>query len=253
MIYFGHRTVRHLGAGRDAQSQFSSEAGPDSEGPFCSGVAFPELQHRPLAHGDGPLVRPALRCGSSGCGEYRRAIRLAGRTDSSVAPDGVRFHLAVVVPRSHDAQHFRAGHQHVFPVPGWTPLRIRGRLSRSRHLHACLGIRPGAGPTVPGIRASSAGNGRLSRGNRQPGYEWAATSLFMWHGMPYHALAHTRTMHDRYHGSKRNPWNEVEWGSHYSRSMATSTPPDSLSLSISYLEIPEVDTALRLGRLDVPE
>lgn len=55
----------------------------------------------------------------------------------------------------------------------------------------------------------------------QPGYEWAATSLMMWHDMPYHALAHTRTMHERYHGSKRNPWNEVEWGSHYSRSMAS--------------------------------
>ena len=55
----------------------------------------------------------------------------------------------------------------------------------------------------------------------QPGYEWAATSLLMWHGMPYHALAHTRTMHERYHASKRNPYNEVEWGSHYSRSMAS--------------------------------
>jgi hypothetical protein len=70
----------------------------------------------------------------------------------------------------------------------------------------------------------------LKRGNQhfagylnecQPGYEWAATSLMMWHDMPYHALAHTRTMHERYHASKRNPWNEVEWGSHYSRSMAS--------------------------------
>ena len=55
----------------------------------------------------------------------------------------------------------------------------------------------------------------------QPGYEWAATSLMMWHDMPYHALAHTRTMHDRYHAAKRNPYNEVEWGDHYSRSMAS--------------------------------
>lgn len=55
----------------------------------------------------------------------------------------------------------------------------------------------------------------------QDGYEYGATSLMMWHGLIYRALAHTRTLHDRYHGSKRNPWNEVECGSHYARSMAS--------------------------------
>lgn len=55
----------------------------------------------------------------------------------------------------------------------------------------------------------------------QAGYEYAATSLMMWHGLTAQALAHVRAVHDRYHGSKRNPWNEVEWGSHYSRSMAS--------------------------------
>lgn len=56
----------------------------------------------------------------------------------------------------------------------------------------------------------------------QNGYEYAATSLMMWHGFPYRALAHTRVMHEqRYHGSKRNPWCEIEWGCHYSRSMAS--------------------------------
>jgi len=56
----------------------------------------------------------------------------------------------------------------------------------------------------------------------QNGYEYAATSLMMWHGMPYQSLAHIWYMHNnRYHGAKRNPWCEIEWGLHYSRSMAS--------------------------------
>jgi hypothetical protein len=70
----------------------------------------------------------------------------------------------------------------------------------------------------------------LKRGNRhfagylnecQNGYEYGATSLMMWEGMVDYALAHTRTLHDRYHPSRRNPWNEVECGEHYARSMAS--------------------------------
>lgn len=53
------------------------------------------------------------------------------------------------------------------------------------------------------------------------GFEYATSSLMMWHGMPYRSLAHTRIVHERYQGAKRNPWNEVEWGSFYSRAMAS--------------------------------
>ena len=34
-------------------------------------------------------------------------------------------------------------------------------------------------------------------------------------------LAIARAIHDRYHASRRNPWNEVECGDHYARSMAS--------------------------------
>jgi hypothetical protein len=48
----------------------------------------------------------------------------------------------------------------------------------------------------------------------------------IWEGKPgsdlvKQGLAIERAVHDRYHGSKRNPWNEVECGDHYARSMAS--------------------------------
>lgn len=48
---------------------------------------------------------------------------------------------------------------------------------------------------------------------------------YAWHliaeGFVEQGLAVTRLVHDRYHPAKRNPWNEVECGDHYARSMAS--------------------------------
>ena len=68
------------------------------------------------------------------------------------------------------------------------------------------------------------GSGSFAAYNNESmnGFEYTATGLMMWHDQPWRAMAHTWYMHnDRYHGSKRNPWNEIEWGTHYSRSMAS--------------------------------
>ena len=53
------------------------------------------------------------------------------------------------------------------------------------------------------------------------GFEYQAAGHMIWEGMVQEGLAITRAIHDRYHASRRNPWNEVECGDHYARSMAS--------------------------------
>ena len=53
------------------------------------------------------------------------------------------------------------------------------------------------------------------------GFEYQAAGHMIWEGLVTEGLAVTRAVHDRYHPSRRNPWNEVECGDHYARSMAS--------------------------------
>jgi uncharacterized protein (DUF608 family) len=53
------------------------------------------------------------------------------------------------------------------------------------------------------------------------GFEYQVAGHMIWEGLVEQGLAVTRMIHDRYHASKRNPWNEVECSSHYARAMAS--------------------------------
>jgi len=53
------------------------------------------------------------------------------------------------------------------------------------------------------------------------GFEHQVAGHMIWEGMLLEGLAVARAVHDRYHASRRNPWNEVECGDHYARSMAS--------------------------------
>ena len=53
------------------------------------------------------------------------------------------------------------------------------------------------------------------------GFEYQVAGHMIWEGLVTEGLAITRMVHDRYHAARRNPWNEVECGDHYARSMAS--------------------------------
>jgi uncharacterized protein (DUF608 family) len=53
------------------------------------------------------------------------------------------------------------------------------------------------------------------------GFEYQVAAHMVWEGFVEKGLAVTRMIHDRYHAARRNPWNEVECGDHYARSMAS--------------------------------
>jgi uncharacterized protein (DUF608 family) len=54
----------------------------------------------------------------------------------------------------------------------------------------------------------------------QNGYEYAAAIQMIQTGMVEEGMAAIEAIRDRYDGRKRNPWNEIECGSNYARSMA---------------------------------
>lgn len=53
------------------------------------------------------------------------------------------------------------------------------------------------------------------------GFEHQAASHMIAEGLTLEGLAVTRAIHDRYHASLRNPYNEIECSDHYSRAMAS--------------------------------
>ncbi len=53
------------------------------------------------------------------------------------------------------------------------------------------------------------------------GFEYQVAGHMIWEGMLMEGLAIARMIHDRYHASRRNPWNEVECGDHYARAKAS--------------------------------
>ncbi len=53
------------------------------------------------------------------------------------------------------------------------------------------------------------------------GIEYQVAGHMAWEGLVEQALAVCRGVHERYHPSRHNPWNEIECGDHYARALAS--------------------------------
>ncbi len=61
------------------------------------------------------------------------------------------------------------------------------------------------------------------------GFEYSSAMQMMQYGMVEEGLKVVEAVRERYDGSKRNPWNEIECGSNYARSMASYALLNTLS------------------------
>ena len=80
--------------------------------------------------------------------------------------------------------------------------------------------RPACSP-APGPRAPHLAEGVRYKNEVWTGIEYQVAGNMAWEGMVTEALAICRGVHERYHPSKHNPWNEIECGDHYARGMAS--------------------------------
>ena len=84
--------------------------------------------------------------------------------DAALARHLVRFDAALLVPRSHDAQHVDPRHVDRAPLRHGPVLRLGGRRLLRGHVHARLALRPRRGQTVPRTGTRSAEADRLRHG-----------------------------------------------------------------------------------------
>ena len=172
------------------------------DGEYFSNKVDPE-------HLDADEFRQRLRDRSGDGAELgipnRSATRAAGKGNAGGAPVAVALQLFArcrPVPRSQQTGPLvcDAGRSGAFDVH--VPARR-------------LGLRQGQRPGQKGV----VGHGYFNE--CMNGFEHQVAGHMIWEGMVLEGLAVERAVHDRYHAARRNPWNEVECGDHYARSMAS--------------------------------
>jgi hypothetical protein len=78
------------------------------------------------------------------------------------------------------------------------------------------------------------------------GFEYAAACGMILNGLEDEGLRCIRAVRDKYNGTRRNPWNEIECGGHYARSMAAW----SLVMAYQGLSVDMTENAVSFNKIN---
>jgi uncharacterized protein (DUF608 family) len=105
------------------------------------------------------------------------------------------------------------------------PYRQASRRGRNYALAGEAGLIMATFPHDDWTFAQASGNGKGAFpgyfNECMSGFEYQVAAHMIREGLTLQGLSIARAIDDRYDGAKRNPWNEVECGSHYARAMAS--------------------------------
>jgi hypothetical protein len=81
------------------------------------------------------------------------------------------------------------------------------------------------------------------------GFEYSAACSMILNGLEAEGLRCVRAVRERYDGTRRNPWNEIECGGHYARSMAAW----SLVMAYQGLSVNMTDNSAAFNKISAAE
>jgi non-lysosomal glucosylceramidase len=107
-------------------------------------------------------------------------------------------------------------------APDVGPFRRQNRLGRPYAVAGDAGLIMATNPKELPHAFGNAADWQYGYFNEcMSGFEHQAASHMIAEGLVLEGLAVTRAIHDRYHASRRNPYNEIECSDHYARAMAS--------------------------------
>ncbi len=139
--------------------------------------------------------------------------------------------IDIGLPHDHVRSALQSVYRHNFKTDFWTHANTQRIYAINDENGLALCSWPNGGrPALPFVYSDEVWTG----------IEYQVAANLIYRGLLEEGLAVAKAVSDRYDGMRRNPWNQIEWGNHYSRAMASY----ALLLALSGFRYSAVDQSI---------